>query len=245
MAAQDKTIVLITGANQGLGFEVARKLTTDNLTYHVLMGYRDEAKGSEAVQKLASQGLSVSGLKIDITDDTSIKAAAEEVGNTFGVLDVLINNAGAIKEGRLEGATLREIWQAGFDLNTTSHVATTEAFLPLLEKSSLPRIVFVSSALGSCAGRIDPTDQFAAAPFPAYRASKAALNMVTCHYAHLYGPKGWKINASDPGFCATNFNRYTGWGTAESGAVQTAKLATLGKDGPNGTFSNTDGVIGW
>ncbi|GLA71522.1 hypothetical protein AtubIFM55763_001962 [Aspergillus tubingensis] len=246
MASPDSTIVLITGANQGLGFEVAKKLATDHPGYHVLMGYRDAAKGEEAIAKLKSQGLIVDGVIIDVTDDTSIQSAAKQVADQFGRLDVLINNAGVITEGRLpEGTSLRQTWQASFDINTTGQVVTTEAFIPLLEKAAVPRIVFVSSALGSCTGRLDPKDQFAAFQFPAYRSSKAALNMIACHYASLYGPKGWKVNASDPGFCATNFNGFRGWGTPESGALQTVHLATLDKDGPNGTYSNTDGPLGW
>ncbi|KAJ3495848.1 hypothetical protein NLG97_g3092 [Lecanicillium saksenae] len=205
MSAMNKTIVLITGANQGLGFEVAKKITTENPgSYHVLMGYRDEIKGNEAVVKLQSESLSVEGIRIDITDDASIKVAVDEVTRKYGLLDVLVNNAGAIPKD----TTTRQTWQAAFDLDTTSHVVVTEAFLPLLEKSVLPRIVFFSSALGSCAGRNDPEDQFANFAFPAYRASKAAINMVTCHYANMLGPKGWKVNASDPGFCATKLQRF-------------------------------------
>ncbi|KAL3260636.1 hypothetical protein ABHI18_004390 [Aspergillus niger] len=169
MASLNSTIVPITGANQGLGFAVAKKLATDHPGYHVLMGYRDATKGEEAIVKLKSRGLTVDGVMID-----------------FGRLDVLINNAGVISEGRSpEGTSLRQTWQTGFDINTTAHVITTEAFVPLLEKAAPPLVVFVSSALGSCTGRLDPNDHFAAFRFPAYRSTKVALNMVACHYANL------------------------------------------------------------
>ncbi|GLA28866.1 hypothetical protein AnigIFM63326_006459 [Aspergillus niger] len=92
---------------------------------------------------------------------------------------------------------------------------------------------------------VGPDDQFAASQFPVYRSSKTALNMVACHYASLYGPKGWKVNASDPGHCATNLNGLRGSGSPECGALQTVRLASLDKDGPNGIFSNTDGPLGW
>ncbi|GKZ55914.1 hypothetical protein AnigIFM49718_001080 [Aspergillus niger] len=174
MASLNSTIVPITGANQGLGFAVAKKLATDHPGYHVLMGYRDATKGEEAIAKLKSRGLTVDG------------RAAEQASAQFGRLDVLINNAGVISEGRSpEGTSLCQTWQTGFDINTMAHVITTEAFVPLLEKAALPLVVFVSSALGSCTGRLDPNDQFAAFRFPAYRSTKVALNMVACHYANL------------------------------------------------------------
>ncbi|EHA21811.1 hypothetical protein ASPNIDRAFT_135973 [Aspergillus niger ATCC 1015] len=178
MASLNSTIVPITGANQGLGFAVAKKLATDHPGYHVLMGYRDATKGEEAIAKLKSRGLTVEGVMID--------RAAEQASAQFGRLDVLINNAGVISEGRSpEGTSLRHTWQTGFDINITAHVITPEAFVPLLEKAALPLVVFVSSALGSCPGRLDPNDQFAAFRFPAYRSTKVALNMVACHYANL------------------------------------------------------------
>ncbi|GLA10048.1 hypothetical protein AnigIFM60653_001433 [Aspergillus niger] len=237
MASLNSTIVPITGANQGLGFAVAKKLATDHPGYHVLMGYRDATKGEEAIAKLKSRGLTVDGVMIDVTDDTSMWRAAEQASAQFGRLDVLINNAGVISEGRSpEGTSLRQTWQTGFDINTTAHVITTEAFVPLLEKAALPLVVFVSSALGSCTGRLDPNDQFAAFRFPAYRSTKVALNM---------GSKGWKVNASDPRHYATNSNGFRGSGSPESGALQTVRLASLDKDGPTGIFSNTDGPLGW
>ncbi|GLA38824.1 hypothetical protein AnigIFM63309_006141 [Aspergillus niger] len=170
MASPNSTIVLITGANQGLGFDVAKMLATDHPGYNVLMGYRDATKGEEVVGKLKSRGLTVDGVMID-------RACR---------LDVLINNAGVISEGRLpEGTSLRQTWQTGFDINTTVHVVTTQAFVPLLEMAALPRVGLMSSALGSCTGRLDPNDQFAAFRFPAYRSTKVALSMVACHYADL------------------------------------------------------------
>ncbi|GKZ85676.1 hypothetical protein AnigIFM56816_011647 [Aspergillus niger] len=166
MASLNSTIVHITGANQVLDFDVAKKLATDHSGYNVLMGYCDATKGDEAVAKLKIRELTVDGVMID--------RAAEQVSAQFGRLDVLINNTGVISEGRSPDNTLRQTWQTGFDINTTVHVVTTQAF----------------------------------------------------------GPKGWKVNASDPGHCATNFNGFRGSGSPESGALQTVRLASLDKDRP-------------
>ncbi|KAL7651317.1 hypothetical protein ACMYSQ_011048 [Aspergillus niger] len=189
VASPSSTIVHITGAKQGLGFDVAKKLATDHPGYHVFMGYRDATKGEEAVAKLRSR-VTVDGVMMDVTDDTSILCASAGDGRS-----------------------------------------ATSGFCVLSS-----RIVYQP---------VGPDDQFAASQFPVYRSSKTALNMVACHYASLYGPKGWKVNASDPGHCATNLNGLRGSGSPECGALQTVRLASLDKDGPNGIFSNTDGPLGW
>ena len=112
----------------------------------------------------------------------------------------------------------------------------TEGLTPLLRKAQNPRVVFMSTGLASTTDRLNPDDQCAAFQFPVYRSSKAALNMVMAHYAALYAEDGWKVNANDPGFCATNLNGYRGWNTVEIGVANTVRLATLGEDGPTGTF---------
>lgn len=246
MTTSSSDIVLITGANQGLGFELARRLASDYPGYHILMGARDISKGHEAVSKLKAEGLSVDGITIDVTDEDSIKAAATDVASKFGRLDVLVNNAGIVAEGKMPpGTSLQETFRACFDVNTFGSFLVTEAFAALLKKSHNPRVVFMSTGLGSITDRLNPDDQCAAFQFPVYRSSKAALNMIMAHYAALYAKEGWKVNANDPGFCATNLNGYRGWNTPESGVVNAVRLATLEKDGPSGTFTCTEGPVGW
>ncbi|KAJ5380359.1 carbonyl reductase [Penicillium cataractarum] len=239
-------VVLITGANQGLGFELSRRLASDYPGYHILMGSRDTGKGDAAVDILKPEGLSVEAINIDVTDEESIKAAAAEVESKFGRLDVLVNNAGIVAEGKMPtGTSLQETFRACFDVNAFGPFLVTEAFTPLLKKSHNPRVVFMSTGLGSITDRLNPDDQCAAFQFPVYRSSKAALNMIMAHYAALYAKDGWKVNANDPGFCATNLNSYRGWNTPESGVVNAVRLVTLGTDGPTGTFSCTEGPVNW
>ncbi|KAJ5595302.1 carbonyl reductase [Penicillium hispanicum] len=246
MSATGKTIVLVTGANQGLGYELSRRLAADYAGYHILMGARNATKGEEAAKTLQDEGLSVETIDIDVTNEESIAAAATRVESTFGRLDVLVNNAGATLEGKMPpGTGLQETMRACFDVNAIGPYLVTEAFVPLLKKSDHPRVVFMSTGLGSIANRVNPEAQYAAFQLPGYRSSKAALNMIVAHYAAAYSKEGWKVNASCPGFCATGFNGYRGTDSPQSGIVNAVRLATLGKDGPTGSFSNTEGPVPW
>lgn len=230
-------ILFITGANQGLGFELARRLTSDSPGYHILMGARDTSKGDEAASKSKAEELSVEAIQIDVTDEPSMQAAAAEVEAKFGRLDVLVSNAGIVADGKMPtGTRLQEPFRICLDVNTIGPFLVTEALTPLLKKAQKPRVVFMSTGLASITDRLNPGDQCAAFQFPAYRSSKAALNMVMAHYAALYAKDGWKVNANDPGFCATNLNGYRCWNSVESGVVNAVRLATLGEDGPTGTF---------
>ena len=159
----------------------------------------------------------------------------------FGRLDVLINNAGiSLNEEGISGHALQTAYQDVFAVNIFGAALTTEAFIPLLSVSTAPRIVFMSSSLGSLAERWgNPV------VLPIYRSSKAALNMLMLHYAMKYKDDRWKVNASCPGYCATNLNAYSGYDTPENGALNAVRLAILGEDGETGTFSNKEGVIAW
>ena len=161
-----------------------------------------------------------------------------EVEAQFARLDVLINNAGiAIDNEFKTGDSFRELIYKTYNTNVFGAVQTTEAFIPLFEKSTKPRIVFVSSRLGSFG-----KDEVPGA-FPIYRSTKSALNMFMVQYAHRFGEKGWKINGACPGFLAANLNNYGGTGDVETGAINISRLATLGKDGESGTFSNKEGPL--
>jgi NAD(P)-dependent dehydrogenase (short-subunit alcohol dehydrogenase family) len=163
------------------------------------------------------------------------------VASKFGRLDVLINNAAISNDSRLAdaGVSARAVFMEQFNTNLFGVAQVTEAFLPLLERSTTARLVFTSSRVGSLSQRCDESDKYYSSMIPVYRSSKAALNMLCLHYAAKYKGKGWKVNAVDPGHVATNLNRFTGPDPVESGAVQLVRMATLGDDGPTGTFSST------
>ncbi|MCJ1434145.1 hypothetical protein MMC27_003511 [Xylographa pallens] len=198
-----QTIVLITGSNQGVGFETAKNLLLSSPDYHVLIGSRDRSKGSQAVSAL--EALSIKGtvdmVQIDVTDDASVDAAAQHVLDKHGHLDVLVNNAGIFSQN----PSPREAYRAILAVNCVGALSATEAFLPLLRKSKAPRLIFVSSSTGSISYAADPTSRYYRASANEYRSSKAALNMLIVQYAHKLGLEGFKVFGADPGLVATNF----------------------------------------
>ncbi|KAJ7131445.1 hypothetical protein C8R44DRAFT_731664 [Mycena epipterygia] len=239
-------IVLITGANKGIGFEIARQLASQpHQGYHVLIGSRDVERGAKAVESLQKEGLSVEMLAIDVADDQSIAAAAETVKSKFGRLDVLINNAGIVLDSPSGEPSNRAIFEKTFAVNLFGAASTTEAFVPLLEKSPAARVVFVSSDLGSLTLRADPEGRHNFVDGPAYRSSKAAMNMLALGYAHRFRAQGWKVNIHNPGYVATDINGNSGTGTAEDGAKGAVRLATLGEDGETATYTEKEGTLPW
>ncbi|KAL9470900.1 hypothetical protein ACSS6W_008841 [Trichoderma asperelloides] len=232
-------IVLVTGANQGIGFEIAKSLSSKP-GYHVLVGSRDNQRGIDAAKQLQEQGFSAEPIAIDITSDKSIAEAVQQVTSKFGRLDVLVNNAGICLHDEMTSAPSLRNFHETFSVNTFGATITTEAFIPLLTASAAPRIVFVSSSMGSLTQRWGYP-----AGWPIYCSSKAALNMMMLHYAFKYKDAGWKINATCPGYCATNLNGFSGKDTPADGALNAVRLATLGDDGETGTFSNKEGTLPW
>ena len=263
MATTPRTIVLITGANQGIGYEVVKQLLAYE-NYFILLGSRNAERGAKAAAELDPSGKSVEPITIDVTDDTSIQQAVDRVASTHGRLDVLINNAGInnelphISEAGKRGtenpglAHLRQIYREAYEVNVFGAALTTEAFTPLLEKSTAKpaRIVFVSSHTGSIGLRVDKSSPFyevqSAPTFPAYRSSKTAVNMLTVHYAAKFKSNGWKVNASCPNLTKTAFvgGRNIGRPPSES-AVNIVRLATLSDDGESGSYSDENGVVPW
>ena len=239
------TMVLITGANQGIGFELSRKLAKENDGWHILMGSRNPENGVKAAAELKGEGLSVEPLTVDITSDQSIEHAAKEVESKYGRLDILINNAGISIEYRRPDSSMREIFQEQYNTNVFGHHIVTETFEPLLAKSALPRIIFVSSIMGSIQTKAEAKAWFASEQLPVYRSTKAALNMIMAHWSYKHKDDGWKINSVCPGYVATNLNKWHGMGTVESGTTELARIATMGKDGPTGTFSDKQGPVPW
>lgn len=246
MATTDKTVVLVTGANQGIGFQTVKKLAKEQPSYYILLGSRSAKNGEEAVVKLQGEGIkNIEAITIDVTSDDSIAAAAGIVEKKFGHLDVLINNAGIAIDYKYDpsnksGPSISQVMRENYDVNVFGAVQTFETFVPLLEKSSHPRVVFLSSSLGSFGEMVVETE------YPIYRSTKSALNMIVRVFAARYKEKGWKINLCCPGLIQTNLNNYTEHGEPlENGAINVVRLATGGKDGETGTYSNRHGPLPW
>ena len=231
------TVTLITGANKGLGYETARRLIERGHTVYI--GARSVARGEAAAAALGAPFV-----QLDVTDDASVEAALRVIEERDGRLDVLVNNAG-ISDGRigvdgLTGATaLKE-----FDTNAVGVVRVTQAALPLLRKSENPVVVNLSSALGSFGAVTNPEHQASHYPTIVYSATKAAVSMLTVEYAKAL--PDIKVNAVEPGFTATDLTAGFGGGqTAAEGAEVIVRLATIGKDGPTGTFQENAGALAW
>ncbi|KAL2807902.1 putative retinol dehydrogenase [Aspergillus granulosus] len=230
-------IVLITGANRGIGYGVARNLAKQHPDYLIII----------AASSLNAEGLtSVTSVEIDVTSDESVAAAKACIQEKYQRLDVLINNAGIALDVKYRGKyLLREMMKRTYEVNVFGAAAVTEAFIPLLEKSENPRIVFTSSTVGSLERTSDLTNPWATARIPAYSTSKAALNMLMVYYANILRDKGFKVNASCPGHIGTDMNSYRGTGTVDEGAANLVRLAVLGTDGETGTFSTSQGPRPW
>jgi NAD(P)-dependent dehydrogenase (short-subunit alcohol dehydrogenase family) len=233
--------VLITGANKSIGFETARQLL--QLGYYVYLGCRNIKKGELAVNQLKSEGLNeVEPIEIDVDNTGSIKAAAELLGQKTKTLDVLINNAGIAGTMQAALETDINVFKEVFETNFFGVIEVTRAFIGLLRQSPEPRIVNVTSGLGSLTLHNDPTWKYYEVKPAAYVSSKAALNAYTIVLAHHLIDTSFKVNAVDPGYTATDFNHHSGPGTVPDAAARVVKAATLGADGPTGQFFSDDNV---
>ncbi|KAI0117405.1 NAD(P)-binding protein [Daldinia grandis] len=207
MSSQGKSIVLITGGNQGVGYETAKNLVLSSRDYHVILGSRDPSKGQAAAQEIqAIEGVkgTVSSTQIDVTDDRSVDTAAERLTAEYGRLDVLVNNAGIVS---MASPPTREVFRNILETNVVGALSVTEAFLDLLRKAvrKPPRLIFVSSSTGSITHASDPTSPYYNPGAVEYRTSKAALNMLMVMYYARLKPEGFLVFGADPGLCATNF----------------------------------------
>lgn len=237
-------VAVVTGANKGIGLEVSRQLATRG--YTVWLSARDADLGAAAAEALGATGLDVRFLRLDVTSDESVRDAAERVGTECGRLDALINNAGVALEGRtppseIDLATVR----ATFEVNLFGCIRVTQAFLPWLKQSSAPRIVMVSSDMGSHTNRTNPDFPYLALNPMGYISSKAALNAVTIAFANELKGDAVKVNAANPGFTATDLNGHQGIRSVEQGAAPIVQLATLPETGPTGTFVGVEGTEPW
>lgn len=228
-------IVLVTGANKGIGFEIARKLGA--LGFIVLLGARDATKGEAAAARLRSEGIDVRVLHLDVTNPATIEEAAKFIGEKFGRLDVLVNNAGVLPDREPPSrAPLTGVRQV-FETNFFGVIAVTQAMLPLLRKSAAARIVNLSSAIGSLTMHSDPASGFRQEwNVLGYNSSKTALNAFTVFLANELHDTAIKVNSADPGYCKTDMNYNTGPRDPAEGAETAVWLATLPADGPTGGF---------
>ena len=238
-------IALITGANKGIGKEIARQLGAQGMT--VLIGARDPERGQQAAAELKGGGADAYFVPLDVTNADSIAAAAAQVEQDYGRLVVLVNNAGISADGGPSSAlTLTmDSLRRTYDTNFFGVFAVTQAFLPLLKKSPAGRIVNMSSGLGSLAANSDPNSPYAAIKPLAYNSSKAALNMLSVIFAAALKDTGIKVNAADPGYTATDLNQNSGPRTVEQAATEPVRLATLPEDGPTGGFFDENGPVAW
>ena len=238
-------VALITGGNKGIGFEVARQLGRAGFT--VLLGARDASRGAVAADKLRGEGADVRFVVADLNRAPESGAAlAKRIGEEFGHLDVLVNNAGMgdPADGHASVATIDALRHT-FETNFFGAVAFTQELLPLLRAAEGARIVNVSSALGSLAINGDASSPFYHVKSLAYNASKAALNMFTVDLAYDLRETKVKVNSACPGFTATDMTNHNAPQTVEEGAIAIVRLAQLPDDGPTGCFIHKDGTYPW
>jgi len=240
----DKRYALVTGANKGIGFAIAKGLAEAGLS--VWMGARDAARGQEAVQKLLDQGLDVRFLEIDVVDDASVQQAADRVASESGALHALVNNAGIILDRTRPPSEARmEDIKATFDVNLYGPIRVTQAFVPLLKAAGDARVVMMGSGVGSLTLITDPTSIYSSVNFLDYTASKVALSAVTVAFAKELEPFGVKVNVVEPGNVRTDLNDNEGMLTPDEGAATVIKMATVGNDGPTGGFFGSHGRQPW
>lgn len=230
---------LITGANKSIGFETARQLLQQG--YYVYVGSRDIKKGEEAVSRLKLEGLNnVAPIEIDVDNIESIQAARTQLSKKINVLDVLINNAGISGAMHTALETDINVFRQVFETNFFGVITVTQTFIDLLKQSPAPRIVNVTSGLGSLTLHSDPNWKYYGVKPAGYVSSKAALNAYTILLANNLLNTPFKVNAVDPGYTATDFNHHSGPGTVPDAAARVVKAATLAPDGPTGQFFSDD-----
>jgi NAD(P)-dependent dehydrogenase (short-subunit alcohol dehydrogenase family) len=226
---------LITGANKGIGREIARQLGHEG--YAVWLGCRDAERGEKAAAELRKEGLEARALALDVTRDESVRAAAKTYAAANDTLDALVNNAGVSTGGYAAptAASLDDM-KALYEVNVFGPVRVTQAFVPFLKASGQGRVVMMSSSLGSIAEALDMTSGTYGVNLLGYNSSKSALNMITACFAKELAAHGIKVNAANPGYVATDLNNHQGYRKVEDGAGVAVRLATLGPMGPTAGF---------
>jgi NAD(P)-dependent dehydrogenase (short-subunit alcohol dehydrogenase family) len=251
--SKHQRIALVTGANQGVGLQVAKELVANGLT--VLVGSRNLDRGEAAAKEIGERAIAI---QLDVTDRVSIATAAARINQEFGRLDLLVNNA-AISNTRKGNLSLQEyakltiasvvsidevktVWET----NVFGVLAVYQAMLPLLRESSDARIVNVSSGVGSLSTNADPSYPYHVFFGPVYPASKAALNAITLAMMVELESTNIKVNLVSPAFTSTALNGFEGTESVEDGSREVVRVAMLGPDGPTGTFTRwEDTNIPW
>ena len=236
---------LITGANKGIGLETAAYLAKSG--YYVYLGCRNLTLGQDAIKELEQRGVTnVALVELDVTKPESIKKAAEEVAGKNTSLDVLVNNAGIMGGyAQAPSSMPTDDIRTVFETNVFGVIEVTQAFLPLLRQSDSPRIVNVSSDLGSLTYHQDPDWQYVGLTPAAYTPSKAALNAYTLMLAKELNGTPFKVNSVNPGFTATDFNDHRGVKHVDQAGRFIASFAMLDDDGPSGRFFSEEGETPW
>ena len=233
-------VALVTGANKGIGFAIAQGLGA--IGFSVGVGARDDTRREQAVQQLRAAGVDAFGVALDVTSEDSVAAAATAIEHRTGRLDVLVNNAGIAGRtdaGAQDPTTLDlDVVRTVLDTNVFGVVRVTNAMLPLLRRAPSPRIVNMSSNMGSLTLQTGPI-------LAAYAPSKSMLNSITVQYARALADTNIVVNAACPGYVATDFTGFHAPRTPEQGAVIAIRLATLPDDGPRGGFFDDEGVVAW
>jgi NAD(P)-dependent dehydrogenase (short-subunit alcohol dehydrogenase family) len=246
MAAQNHKgkIALITGANKGIGYELARQLGKEGVT--VLIAARNAELGNTAAERLSAGGADAQFIELDVTKSETITKAVESIRTRFGRLDILVNNAGVVDKADGPPSTVNpEAVQRVLDVNFFGVLAVTQAMLPLVRNSPAGRIVMLSSGLGSLTWNADPAWPFAAYKPLGYNGSKAILNMMTVQLAWELRDTPIKVNTVNPGYTATDLNDNRGTQTLEEGAAEAFRQALAADDAPTGGFFETGGVVPW
>lgn len=237
--------VLITGANKGIGFQVAKQLAEKG--YFVYIGSRNKENGEKAIEKFKADGISnVELIEIDITNNQSIENARRTIESKVSCLDVLINNAGITGIWAQNPLSIsRDVIENVFNTNFYGAIQTTQTFLDLLKKSDNPRIVNVTSDLGSLTLQSDLNWEHVNIKPLAYMASKASLNAFTITLSYELKDLNFKVNSVNPGATATDLNNHMGSRTPEFAAQVIVQTATIAKDGPTGKFFSEEGELPW
>ena len=243
-ASHSSRIALVTGANRGIGFEIARQLGKQGVT--VLVGARDSRKGRHAAEHLVREGADAHSLILDVRHAPSIERSRRFIEQEYGRLDILVNNAAVSHDASLKPSdTPLETIHEVFDTNFFGIIAVTQGLLPLLRRSEAGRIVNISSSLGSLTRNADPSFPFAGMQMLGYNSSKTALNAFTVLLANELRGTTIKVNSADPDWCRTDMGGQNAPYSAEQGADTAVWLATLPADGPSGGFFNARQPVPW
>lgn len=243
-----KQVALVTGANRGIGLETSRQLA--QLGIKVLLGARNAERGKQAEAQLRDEDLDVEFILLDVDDQKTHAAAAQQIANTFGKLDILINNAGILADPKENGTPIAtshtplEVFRTTFETNFFNTIALTQTLLPLVKKTEAGRIVFLSSILGSLTTHSDPKSEIYNNKRPAYDCSKTALNAYVVHLAHELKHTAIKVNAAHPGSVETDMNAH-GSMKVEEGAKTSVALATLPANGHTGKMIHLGQELPW